>query len=624
MEQINLSPIQESIRDLDEGAYLILASAGSGKTRVLTERIKRISESADKRILAITFTNKAAEEIRERLGTSDKIKKIVFVGTFHSFCQSILELRFNFLGYKRMPHIFEDDSDRIGLIKQAIKSVPYFETIYNNLEPKKKNEYTFNALQFISTVKREVLTAEKLAEQSENNEYQYLFETYQDILKSNNAIDFDDIIRLVYELFTNNEAVANLYRRAYNFICIDECQDLNKLQYYFLKSLCGNVNNNVMMVGDPNQSIYGFNGSTSSIMKKDFVTDFKAEEIIMDENYRCSKAVINASNILMGLNVEPSNYIKQGIFEIYEAQCENDETNFVLNKISELINLKTHDDIEGEITYNKISILARNKYVCKLIKESLTNKNIPFYFKSGDIGLKFSSSSMKIFDLYFRIKINPLDKLHQKRLEDYLSVGDIYNSNELENSEFRIASQIKDIINETTIENFHLKIEDLKELFEKKSDGNDDEQKMTIDELNDLENQLTQYKKQNIKPTLEGFKSSIALGLTNIPNNKEVGICLSTVHTMKGQESDIVFIIGMDDGTFPDYKAIKKGGEELQQEKNNTYVAFTRAKRFLYVTYPRTRKMPWGDVSTRDISRFLKAVDLREGFIILDFAVKSF
>lgn len=605
MKQINLSSKQQSIVAVNEGAYLVLASAGSGKTRVLTERIKRLSETADGKILAITFTNKAANEIRERLGTSEKIRKNVFVGTFHSFCQSILELRFKLLGYNRMPHIFEDDSDRLELIKQAIKSVPHFESIYNDLEPKKKNEYTYNALQFISTVKREILSAEELAENSENNEYQFLYETYQDILKSNNAIDFEDIIRLVYELFTNNDSVANLYRKAYSYVCIDECQDLNKLQYFLLKALSGAVIKNVMMVGDPNQSIYGFNGSASSYMQEDFVTDFQAKLITLDENYRCSKTIIEASNSLMNLDVEAVNFVIEGNFEIYSAQSEIDEAQFVVTKIGELIRLKSHKDIEGEISYDKISILARNKFVFKQIEELLANEKIPYYFKSGNAGIKFSSPLMKIFDLFFRVKINPLDKLHQKRLEDTLKVNDISNSIEINASKFPIATNIKDIINESSIDNFHLKIEALRFLFEK-ANLEDDEKKMTIDELNDLANQLTLYKKQNIKPTLEGFKSAIALGLTNTSNSKEIGVCLSTVHTMKGQESEIVFLIGMDDGTFPDFRAVNKGGDELQQEKNNTYVAFTRAKRFLYVTYPEKRLMPWGDYKARTISRFLK------------------
>ena len=188
---------------------------------------------------------------------------------------------------------------------------------------------------------------------------------------------------------------------------------------------------------------------------------------------------------------------------------------------------------------------------------------------------------------------------------DILKVNDINNQQELKSSIFSIASNIKAVLDDASIENIHLKIDELRKVFAA-SALEDDEKKMTIDELNDFSYQLTQYKKQNIKPSLEGFKSALALGLTNNSSNKETGICLSTVHTMKGQESEIVFLIGMDDGTFPDYRAINKGGEELLQEKNNTYVAFTRAKRFLFVSYPEKRLMPWGDYKNRTISRFLK------------------
>ncbi|MEA4868956.1 ATP-dependent DNA helicase PcrA [bioreactor metagenome] len=604
MSKVNLSEKQNNIVQLDQGAFLVLASAGSGKTRVLTERVKRLSESSTGKILAITFTNKAAAEIKERLGSSDKINKNVFIGTFHSFCQSILELRFKLLGYKKMPHIFDEDSDRIELIKEAIESIPYYKEIYDDLDSKQKNQYTYNALQFISTVKRELISPDELVEESEDEELKYLFKNYQDLLRSNNAIDFDDIIKLVYDLFTNNEAVASLYRKAYSFICIDECQDLNKLQYFLLKSICGETVKNVMMVGDPNQSIYGFNGSTSTFMQQDFINDFNATVIELDENYRCSRAVIEASNILMDLDVEAKNYVIDGVFSIEALATDAEEAEYVLQKINELIELKNHPDIEGEITYERITILARNKFVFKNIEGLLTSENIPFYYKSGNSGLKFSSSSMKIFDLYFRIKINPLDRLHQKKLSDFLKVVDAQDSEELQKSDYPISLKIKKIVDEISMENIHLKIEALKEIFNDDV-SNDDERKLTLDELADFNNQLIEYKKQNIKTTLEGFKAAITLGLTKNNKIKESGVCLSTVHTMKGQESEIVFLIGMDDGTFPDYRAINKGGEELNQEKNNTYVAFTRAKRFLFVTYPEKRMMPWGDYKPRQISRFL-------------------
>jgi DNA helicase-2/ATP-dependent DNA helicase PcrA len=361
-----------------------------------------------------------------------------------------------------------------------------------------------------------------------------------------------------------------------------------------------------MMVGDPNQAIYGFNGSTSSYMKEDFVKDFNAETKTLEDNYRCSKAVIEASNKLINLNTEASQYAINGIFEIKETNSENDEATFVLNKIKELIEIKSHNDIEGKIDYSKIAILARNKFVFKNVEDKLKSESIPYYYKSGNSGIKFSSKPMKIFDFLFRVKINPLDKLHQKKLEELLKVDDLNNSDAFQKSKFPISSNVKKIVDEITIENLHLKLEELKILFTGSILDNDDEKKFALEELEDFNNQLTQYKKQNLKPTLEGFKSAVALGLTEIVTTKEIGVCLSTVHTMKGQENEIVFLIGMDEGTFPDYRAINKGGEELQQEKNNTYVAFTRAKRFLFVSYPKTRIMPWGDTKSRTLSQFIK------------------
>ncbi|MEC4043368.1 ATP-dependent helicase [Myroides odoratimimus] len=601
MNKINLSPKQESIVNFNEGSILVLASAGSGKTRVLTERIKRISNYTKGKILAITFTNKAAAEIRERLNEQKEIKNVT-IGTFHSFCQSILELRYKLLGYDKMPHIYEEDSVRVELIKEAILSEPYFNEIYESLESKDKNKYIYNALDFISTVKRDLISPEELSNASENEEYKFLFEKYQDLLRLNNSIDFDDIIKLVYELFTNNENVANLYRKTYEYICIDECQDLNKLQYYLLKSLTGDKIKNVMLVGDPNQAIYGFNGASPTFMLDDFIIDYDAKKIELEENYRSSKSVIEASNLLMDLKVPVNQFVLQGEFEIEKCNSEIEEANYVINKINNLIELKEHNDIEGFISYDKISILARNKFVFKNIEEKLKIDNIPYYYKSGNSGFKFTSTYLNIFELFFRITVNPLDKIYHNRLLNILKIDEI-SEHKLINSKFPISFEIFNLFKEINIENFHLKLKTL-DILIKQNIHNDDEKKLAIDELNEYKELFTLYKIQNNKPTLGGFKSSIALGLTKLINKNEIGICLSTVHTMKGQESDIVFLIGMDEGTFPDFRA--KTASEIQQEKNNAYVAFTRAKRFLYVSYPISRIMPWGDSKSRNISRFLK------------------
>ena len=603
--QINLSIKQSEIVNLGEGAFLIEASAGSGKTRVLTERVKKLLEDNSSKVLAITFTNKASEELKERISL-DKIKnKNVFVGTFHSFCQSILESRFKLLGFQKMPHIFEDESDRSEIVEEVIKSIPYFTDIFNGMDSKQKSSYKTRVLHFISEVKRELAEPEELITEEGEEHFLMLYNEYQDNLRSNNAIDFDDLILLIYQLFMNNEAVQNLYSKSYNYIFIDEGQDLNKAQYYLLKSLCGENIKNVMIVGDPNQSIYGFNGATPEYMKNFFIEDFKATKIILDENYRCSKKIITASNLLMDLNIAADKYVKEGKFEIYKAQSEQDEAKYIVQKINELVSLQTHPDIEGNIEYSNISILGRNRFVFKYIEEQLQENQIPFYFKSGNIGVKFETIFMKLFDNYFRIVINPSDKIHARKLKSLLKVENFEDANKIQTSRYSYFSFIKTTVDNLTEDNFKKSIKTF-ENFIKESNLLLDEDKIQISsELEGLNDLWVTYSFNTLKPSLTGFKNAISLG-TVMKNQKEEGVCISTVHTMKGQESDIVFLIGLDDGTFPYYLAIEKGGEELNQEKNNLYVAFTRAKRFLYLTYPAIRKMPWGDNKARAKSRFLK------------------
>jgi len=603
--QINLSIKQSEIVNLGEGAFLIEASAGSGKTRVLTERVKKLLEDNSSKVLAITFTNKASEELKERISL-DKIKnKNVFVGTFHSFCQSILESRFKLLGFQKMPHIFEDESDRSEIVEEVIKSIPYFTDIFNGMDSKQKSSYKTRVLHFISEVKRELAEPEELITEEGEEHFLMLYNEYQDNLRSNNAIDFDDLILLIYQLFMNNEAVQNLYSKSYNYIFIDEGQDLNKAQYYLLKSLCGENIKNVMIVGDPNQSIYGFNGATAEYMKNFFIEDFKATKIILDENYRCSKKIITASNLLMDLNIAADKYVKEGKFEINKAQSEQDEAKYIVQKINELVTLQTHPDIEGNIEYSKISILGRNRFVFKYIEEQLQENQIPFYFKSGNIGVKFETIFMKLFDNYFRIAINPSDKIHARKLKSLLKIENFEDANQIQTSRYSYFSFIKTTVDNLTEDNFKKSVKTF-ENFIKESNLLLDEDKIQISsELEGLNDLWITYSFNTLKPSLTGFKNAISLG-TVMKNQKEEGVCISTVHTMKGQESDIVFLIGLDDGTFPYYLAIEKGGEELNQEKNNLYVAFTRAKRFLYLTYPAIRKMPWGDNKVRVKSRFLK------------------
>ena len=576
----------------------------------ISERIKRLLDISKKKVLAITFTNKAGDEMRVRLGDSEKIKSQVFIGTFHGFCQQVIEMRGNLIGLSKMPQIFEQESDRLLLIEQAIQSTPSYLLKYKNFDEKKQRDFRYRTLEFISKVKRELLTEEELLNKTNNNEDAVLlFHSYQEILASQNAIDFDDLIMLTHRLFINNPSVAALYRRTYEYICIDEAQDLNNAQYQLLKSITNGEYENVMMVGDPNQSIFAFNGSSSDYMNKKFIEDFNPKIIELKENYRSAKKVIEAAEKIIPDSNEIINAVIPGIFEVVSCENESTEAEWILDKINELILLKEHDDIEGQITYEKIAILARNKYVFAKLEEELIDASIPFYYKITPGAIKFESITMNIFDLALRVKLNPSDNLHLSRLLRLLGVSGVTSLQDIGNfidvdhykKALELVIGLKDDGSnlKKSLKNFSVFIKETNSIKE------DDDRKMILDEINEILKHWTQYARKTDKESLNQFKNAMALGQTH-PLATPKGITLSTVHTMKGQEYEIVFLMGMDDGTFPDYRAVRNGGIEMKQEKNNTYVAFTRARRFLYVTFPEQRLMPWGAVKHRTMSRFLK------------------
>jgi len=608
--KINLSKTQEKIVNHENGALLVMASAGTGKTRVLTERIKKLLKLSSKKILAITFTNKAGAEMKERLGDDEEILKRVFIGTFHSFCQQILEQRCNLIGYSKMPQIFESINDRLELIEEAINNVPSFSNRYKNLDDKKKRNFKYDALGFISKAKRELWSDDQVLE-NENEDYVLLCNEYNDILLSQNAIDFDDLIKLTYELFINNPAISALYRRSYEYICVDEAQDLNNAQYYLLKAITGDEHKNVMMIGDENQSIYAFNGSSADYMSKSFKEDFAPTEIDLVENYRSSKKVIEAAQKITKNSGEITNVAIIGEFEIVPNVDEIAEINWITEKIETLISQKTHDDIEGEINYEKIAILVRNKYVFGELTKEFDSKGIPYYFKISPGPIEFESDAINVFDLALKVKLNTKDKLHWDKLLRIVNVEECSDLHSLINKteivSFKKALILVSKLNEDGSNFIKLLTEFSQYISESTDFNNDDERNMTFNDTSELKSHWYQYAKTVDEKSLRQFKNAMALGQT-YSDTKQNGITLSTVHTMKGLEYDIVFLMGADDGTFPDYRAVQKGGVELLQEKNNMYVAFTRARRFLYVSYPKKRLMPWGDEKVREISRFLENI----------------
>ncbi|CAC9477345.1 ATP-dependent DNA helicase UvrD/PcrA [uncultured Gammaproteobacteria bacterium] len=604
-KQIMLSKTQQSIVAALDGALYVKASAGSGKTRVLTERIRVLLSRSNKKVLALTFTNKAGQEIKDRLADIEEIDQRAFVGTFHGFCQSVLENHGHLIGYAEMPHIFEDEGDRLALIEQAIQLTPSYAASYSQQNKKDQGSFRYRALNFIADVKRQLINEADIAKRTEDENLILLYRGYQDILKSQNAIDFDDLLLKVYGLFIDYPKIAALYRRSFSAICVDEAQDMNNAQYQLLKALANGEFNHILMVGDPNQSIFHFNGSSPNYMDKAFVKDFDPRTIELNENYRSSIAVLQAAQQLIPDASQIEHTVKQGVFELYKVKNETSEAQWVVNKIQKIASLKNHGDIEGELNSEKIVVLARNKYLFKSLEEALQAANIPHYYKMTPGALKFESSLMQIFDLSLRVKLNIQDELHKKRLLDALSLTDeyadlsgivtsIHNDNQkavinlvilLSDNGSNIKSQLEAFKNQISI-------------------ADDDEKNMLFRDIDELLIHWHNYAKTTDNKSLHQFKNAMALGQTH-PLAQHSGVTLSTVHTMKGQEFDIVFIIGMDDETFPDYRAVRSGGVELTQEKNNLYVAFTRSKRWLYVTWPENRTMPWGDSKRREISRFL-------------------
>ena len=604
---IDLSEMQKKIVYADDGPIYVKASAGSGKTRVLTERVRHLLNKSNKKVLALTFTNKAGEEIKERLNDLSDIEKRVFVGTFHSFCQNVLENHGNLIGFSKMPHIFEDETDRIELIAQAIQQTPTYTNKYREKDEKQQKDFRYRVLNFISEVKRRLIAENELINHTDDENVVLLYQNYQDILHAQNAIDFDDFLLLANSLFVNFPKTAALYRRSFYAICVDEAQDLNNAQYQLLLTLANSKFSNIMMVGDPNQSIYHFNGSSPDYMDKNFVRDFEPIVVELNENFRSSKAVLSAAEKIVPDAEYITGTVKEGHFEIEGFTDEEAESQWIIEKIKELVALKKHKDIEGDITYEKVAILARNKYIFKPLENLLKEKTLPFYYKITPGAIKFESELMKIFDLALRVRLNHQDSLHLQRLLTRLKIG----TNENVNLEALI-SQVHDEFSRKIIK-LTMDLSDdgsnlkrVMESFKESLNIEDENEKfMVFCDIDEFLKHWHNYAKKTDSKSLHQFKNAMALGQTHALAQHS-GITLSTVHTMKGQEFDIVFVIGMDDETFPDYRAVRSGGVEMTQEKNNCYVAFTRAKRFLYVTWPEKRMMPWGDFKARKISRFLR------------------
>lgn len=629
----NLSPAQRGIVEADDAHYVVVASAGSGKTRVLTERVRHLLEvrKIRSRVLALTFTNKAAEEMRQRLRAVPDLSERTYIGTIHSFCQNLIEAHGNAIGYSRMPAILERESDRIAMLEEVFtQSAELSGYLRRQQSPKEKRAFLYGVLEKISLCKRDWRKYAAISEgEWESAEETQVFLEYQRYLSSQGVIDFDDILLLAYRILSERPAIAAIYHRTYRYVFVDEAQDLNPVQYALVHIL-GEGAASVVLVGDPNQAIYGFNGSSKDFMLENFTRDFSARRVDLRENYRSSKAVIRAANGLYPDSIDVESAALEGEFDIVPCADEADEARWVLEKIVSLLARGTHQDIEGIITPDRMAVLARNRYVFGPLQESLEAQGIEYHLRLPGGGSALESDLGRLFDLGIRILVNPKNCLHLDELKRRLNVPGISSANSedplvLLKVACESAPEFAHPVCGPLFEAWSLLHSDVNRFtraldlletsvnqWEIGGEGQTEERALALADIGFLRVVWRNYTGRSAKDgrSLGQFRNQMATGET-VPNIEGRGVTLATVHAVKGLEYDIVFIIGLVEGGFPDYRAVKAGATALTEERNDAFVAVTRSKRLLYLTWPQSKFMPWDkdNRAAQRKSRFLVEIE---------------
>jgi len=615
-----------------EGPLLILAGAGSGKTRVLTQRIAYMIEENGvfpQNILAITFTNKAANEMKERIGRliGDKIDSI-WAGTFHSICVRILRRDIEKIGYSSNFVIF-DASDQKTLIKDCIKEKNYNEKLY---EPKAM-------LNFIGSQKDVLMEPDTYINEnySDFRERQKgeLYSLYQKKLKDNNALDFDDLINKTIEVFEKNPEILEFYQKKFRYILVDEYQDTNRAQYQLVRLLARKYKN-ICVVGDDDQSIYGWRGADIKNIL-DFEKDYPNAKVIkLEQNYRSTKTILDAANEVIKNNFgrknkrlwtsnEPGNVIRT-----YEAYNEHDEGNFIVDKIKDISNNEGYN-------LSDFAILYRTNAQSRVLEESLIKAKIPYRIVGG---LKFyERKEIKDIICYLRLIQNPVDSISLKRvinipkrgignttldkIERYSIDKDesiysvILDIEDIPGLSHRAITNIKSF---TTLINKFIAMKEVisvKELIEnvidatgyiKELEAEDSvEGRTRIENIQEFVSVAMDFEERSEEKSLEEFLANISL-LSDIDKEADEpnSVTLMTLHSAKGLEYPIVFISGMEEGIFPTSRAFTSE-DDLEEERRLCYVGITRAKKVLYITYASVRTL-YGKTTYNGTSRFLKEI----------------
>ena len=621
-----------------EGPCLVIAGAGSGKTKVLTHKIAYLIGEKGARpwdILAITFTNKAANEMKQRI--TDLIgddAKDIWMGTFHSICVRILRRFIDRIGFESSFIIF-DTSDQKTLIKGCMKDLAIDDKLLND-----------RAIQSeISNVKNEMLEPEQYAVRAKGDfrkeKISSVYTLYQKRLKENNAIDFDDIINYTIKILMENPDVLEYYSNKFKYVLVDEYQDTNKAQFT-LVTLLASKNGNITVVGDNDQGIYSFRGADISNILN-FERDFQGTKIIkLEQNYRCTGNILKAANAVIKNN--EVKYKKQlwtqneegNLPNVYLADNEYDEGSYLATQIEHLRR-------EEYYKYSDFAVLYRMNTQSRAIEDIFRRENIPYRIVGG---LKFyERKEIKDIIAYLRLIQNGSDNLSLKRIinEPKRGIGktslekveQLAEQNEVSMYEIiknaeqyglnRVYLNSREFVNtieELKEEKEKLTISELiKKTLKKTGYTKALENENTIEAENRIENLeefLTvaiEFEEEFAENSLSEFLEGITLSsdLDNVEETEDV-VTLMTLHSAKGLEFPVVFLIGMEEGIFPGYKSISEP-TELEEERRLCYVGITRAKQQLFLTCSKQRTI-FGSTSYNPVSRFIKEIpeELLEGY----------
>ena len=606
---------KEAVLHID-GPCLVIAGAGSGKTKVLTTRIANLIENGipSYNILAITFTNKAAKEMRDRLSNIVPDNN-AFVGTFHSLGVRIIRENAPLLGLDRNFSIIDSD-DVISLIKKIMKDL--------GLDPKlTAPAYIRNK---ISNIKNEMLSKDdivKFYNTPQDKVAEKVYYEYIEILKKNNSVDFDDLLRLPVLLFQEHPDVLEMYQDRFKYILIDEYQDTNEVQYKLSKLLAKKYKN-IFIVGDPDQSIYMFRGANFRNILN-FEKDYANAKVIpLEENYRSTKYILDAANSVIKNNKERKektlwSSVGEGTKTKYlRAYDGKHEIQLVLDEIKRLLD-------EG-YKKNDIAVLYRTNAQSRVVEEMFLKMNMPYKV----VGSYYFYNRKEIKDLicYLRLILNNDDEISLRRVINVpkRGIGDATiakletEAKEQNTSIFQVISKgkeqlFKELILHLTEESENLSLTELIDLILDETGMREEyeaektmESERRLEVLEEFKSITKSFEERTGSVSLADFLEEISLiaDITEHQEDEDV-VTLMTMHSAKGLEFEVVFLVGMEDGIFPHQNSFcEEGG--LEEERRLCYVGITRAKERLYITNAK-RRMLYGKDVMNSPSRFIKEID---------------